>query len=176
VLDDVDAEQVRRGGGILSRIRSVHPAIFTDEAFASLPAEARVLLLALGTMSDYHDKFVWNERSIAITAGISDAGALLFALQEANLVRRDGKYGIINFNYGFRRRRLSRWDRLRAFIFSRDGNVCQYCGSSEPPLHCDHVVPVVLGGSDDPSNLTTACKLCNLSKGGRPLSKWMVRR
>lgn len=160
----------------MSRIRSVHPGLFTDEAFAGLPIEARVLLLALGTLSDYSDKFVWDERVIGRTAGVSGVRKLLLALQEANLVRCDGKFGIINFNYGFRRRRLSRWDRLRAFIFSRDGNVCQYCGSTELPLHCDHVYPVIRGGSDDPSNLTTACKFCNLSKGDRLLSEWRVSR
>jgi hypothetical protein len=33
----------------------------------------------------------------------------------------------------------------------------------------DHVVPVALGGSNDPSNLTVACPDCNGRKGAIPL-------
>jgi hypothetical protein len=159
----------------MSRIRSVHPAMFLDEKFAALPVEARLLLVALGTMSDYDNKFRWDERSIAQFSMLRDVGPALSVLSDADLIRRFGDVGIVTFNYGFRRRRLSRWDRLRSFIFSRDGHACQYCGSMERPLHCDHVVPVVRGGSDDPSNLTTACKPCNLSKGPRFLSEWKAR-
>lgn len=56
--------------------------------------------------------------------------------------------------------------RLRFEIFRRDSHACRYCGSSAPDatLTIDHVVPVTLGGSDDPSNLVTACKDCNSGK------------
>lgn len=56
--------------------------------------------------------------------------------------------------------------RLRFEILKRDGNKCRYCGASsdESPLTIDHVVPVALGGTDDPSNLVAACKDCNAGK------------
>lgn len=56
--------------------------------------------------------------------------------------------------------------RLRFEILRRDNHQCRYCGAQAPdiPLRVDHVVPVALGGSDDPSNLVTACEPCNTGK------------
>ncbi|MDP3952616.1 HNH endonuclease [Microbacterium sp.] len=56
--------------------------------------------------------------------------------------------------------------RLRFEIFRRDNHTCRYCGSASPdvPLTIDHVVPVALGGNDEPSNLVTACTDCNAGK------------
>ncbi len=60
---------------------------------------------------------------------------------------------------------------LRFEILRRDGFACTYCGAKAPEavLHVDHVVPVALGGNDDPSNLTTACEDCNAGKGSTSL-------
>lgn len=56
--------------------------------------------------------------------------------------------------------------RLRFEIFRRDNHTCRYCGASAPDvtLEPDHVVPVTLGGTDEPSNLVTACQDCNSGK------------
>ncbi len=56
--------------------------------------------------------------------------------------------------------------RLRYEILRRDGHTCRYCGASAPdvPLRIDHVIPVALGGGDEPSNLVTACQDCNSGK------------
>lgn len=56
--------------------------------------------------------------------------------------------------------------RLRTEIFRRDDHTCQYCGRKAPevPITIDHVVPEALGGTDDPTNLVTACKDCNAGK------------
>jgi HNH endonuclease len=56
--------------------------------------------------------------------------------------------------------------RLRYEVLRRDGHACRYCGRSAPdvPLTVDHVVPVALGGHDEPSNLVTACRDCNSGK------------
>lgn len=55
---------------------------------------------------------------------------------------------------------------LRFQILERDGFRCVYCGATakQAELHVDHIVPVVSGGTDDPSNLATACVDCNLGK------------
>lgn len=56
--------------------------------------------------------------------------------------------------------------RTRFEVLRRDNHTCRYCGAlaAESPLTIDHVVPVALGGSDDPSNLVAACKDCNAGK------------
>lgn len=61
--------------------------------------------------------------------------------------------------------------RRRFEIFKRDGFTCQYCGAHPPAviLHCDHVVAVANGGSNDDSNLVTSCENCNLGKSAVPL-------
>lgn len=57
-------------------------------------------------------------------------------------------------------------NRLRYEIFRRDDFACRYCGGRAPDveLTVDHVVPVALGGNDDPQNLVTACATCNSGK------------
>lgn len=52
---------------------------------------------------------------------------------------------------------------LRA-IHARDGSSCVWCGSGEN-LQVDHVFPVVDWRSNDPANLQTLCRACNLWKG-----------
>lgn len=56
--------------------------------------------------------------------------------------------------------------RLRFEVLRRDGYTCRYCGGKSPDvtLTVDHVVPVTLGGDDDPRNLVTACADCNAGK------------
>jgi len=56
--------------------------------------------------------------------------------------------------------------RLRYEVFRRDNFTCRYCGAKPPEaqLRPDHVVPVALGGTDDPSNLATSCEACNSGK------------
>jgi hypothetical protein len=56
--------------------------------------------------------------------------------------------------------------RLRFEILRRDNHACRYCGATAPDvkLTVDHVVPKALGGTDDPSNLVTACADCNSGK------------
>lgn len=65
--------------------------------------------------------------------------------------------------------------RLRFEVLRRDGHTCRYCGAKAPDvaLTVDHVIPETLGGSNDPSNLVTACQPCNAGKSsiapGSPL-------
>ncbi|MBM3176696.1 MAG: HNH endonuclease [Bacteroidetes bacterium] len=49
-------------------------------------------------------------------------------------------------------------------IFKRDNYECQYCGTRKD-LTLDHVVPSSRGGAHAWTNLVTACKKCNTSKG-----------
>jgi 5-methylcytosine-specific restriction protein A len=47
-------------------------------------------------------------------------------------------------------------------VLERDGHVCQLCGA--PANTVDHIVRVVDGGTDDPSNLRALCRSCNSSR------------
>lgn len=59
------------------------------------------------------------------------------------------------------------------FLFARDRYACQFCGRSEPDLgfrECltrDHIVPISRGGTNDWTNVVTACSTCNTRKGNR---------
>lgn len=66
--------------------------------------------------------------------------------------------------------------RLRFEIFRRDNHACRYCGGAAPDvqLTVDHVVPVALGGTDEASNLVTACRDCNSGKSSMPADTKIV--
>lgn len=72
-----------------------------------------------------------------------------------------------------RRRKQSGWSLLRVTVFERDGYECVYCGDdvrSDP--QCDHIFPISRGGRNDLSNLATACRPCNSSKGDKTPEEW----
>lgn len=70
---------------------------------------------------------------------------------------------------------------------TRTPAACHYCGSAGvihwmtiswvyfERLHLDHVIPELLGGSSDPSNIVLACRRCNLRKGWRRSASSMRR-
>lgn len=71
--------------------------------------------------------------------------------------------------------RLPTW--LKAGVFHRDRARCQRCFKDLSSLlrpvtdaHFDHIIPLAVGGSNDPSNFQLACARCNLRKRARPLS------
>jgi hypothetical protein len=56
-------------------------------------------------------------------------------------------------------------DSRRQTVFERANERCEYCLTSRKiigmPLVIDHIVPRILGGSDDLENLCGACYRCN---------------
>jgi len=48
-------------------------------------------------------------------------------------------------------------------VYSRDGGICQCCGSYEN-LEYDHIIPYSCGGSSEVSNIQLLCLTCNRSK------------
>ena len=58
---------------------------------------------------------------------------------------------------------------IRFEVFRRDNFTCTYCGRKAPEvkLQIDHYVPWSKGGSNDPANLRTACRECNIGKSDR---------
>lgn len=56
-----------------------------------------------------------------------------------------------------------------AALYARDRHLCAYCGEHyrDRELSRDHIVPVYRGGRDRWMNVVTACRVCNMRKGGR---------
>lgn len=59
------------------------------------------------------------------------------------------------------------------FLFARDRYRCQYCGRAAAELKPresltrDHLIPLSRGGTNDWTNVVTACSPCNTRKGNR---------
>lgn len=66
----------------------------------------------------------------------------------------------------------------RLAIYHRDGFACVYCGSGAEvgglPLTLDHVLACELGGTNEASNLVTACNKCNSTKSMLSLREWFA--
>ncbi|MCM2280097.1 MAG: HNH endonuclease [Oligoflexia bacterium] len=60
---------------------------------------------------------------------------------------------------------------LRFEVFKRDSFKCVYCGTEAPGvvLHVDHIIPVAKGGTNEITNLVTACQPCNSGKRDKTL-------
>lgn len=61
---------------------------------------------------------------------------------------------------------LGDYTKFKAALIARDGDRCIYCDANDR-LVVDHMVPIVLGGTDAEDNLALACKPCNSGKAGR---------
>lgn len=90
----------------MSRIRSVHPGLFTDEAFVSASPEARLLFIGIWTECDDAGIFEWKPQRLKMRLRSADDGPtepLLAELARAGCIRRftvDGRdYGAVK-NFG----------------------------------------------------------------------------
>lgn len=112
----------------MSRIRSVHPGLFTDEAFMAASPHARVLLIGLWCEADDQGVFEWKVLTLKariLPADSVDVGALLHELSAIGTVQsfeQSGKtYGAIrNFRRYQRPQRPNAMhplpERLRSFV------------------------------------------------------------
>ncbi len=73
-------------------------------------------------------------------------------------------------------RREHDWTAARNAAVRRDDHTCRHCGASAPEakMTVDHVIPVALGGSNDPTNLVTACSDCNAGKSSSTANSQVV--
>jgi len=76
----------------------------------------------------------------------------------------------------------SNWIRRdkRLAIYLRDQFRCVYCNRNLATVKAkyrtlDHIVPVTRGGDNDATNLCTACKHCNDSKGDKTAWEYLAR-
>lgn len=57
-------------------------------------------------------------------------------------------------------------EKVRIFVWQRDGGRCVTCGGNEN-LEFDHIIPFSKGGSATERNIQLMCRSCNASKGDR---------
>lgn len=86
----------------MSRIRSIHPSLWTDEEFVSLSLSSRLFLIGLWNESDDYGLFEWKPLGLKMRlapADNIDAAAVIGELKDAGFVvqfERDGKrYGAV---------------------------------------------------------------------------------
>lgn len=75
----------------MSRIRSVHPGLWTDERFVSVSPLARLLFMGIWNEADDQGSFEWSPLKLKmrlLPADNADAGTLLAELEAAGCVRR----------------------------------------------------------------------------------------
>lgn len=63
------------------------------------------------------------------------------------------------------RERVKEWGRRKRKLVKN--RVCGVCGTTEN-LSFDHIIPISRGGSDEPENIQTLCRVCNSRKGVSP--------
>ena len=70
-----------------------------------------------------------------------------------------------------KRKALSR--KIRFEVFKRDRFACIYCGKKAPEalLEVDHILALSNGGTDEITNLVSACDDCNRGKAARLLEE-----
>ena len=60
---------------------------------------------------------------------------------------------------------------IKQQVFARANYRCEYCQTSHRlvvmPSTIEHVIPIALGGTDEPENLAAACYRCNEYKGSQ---------
>lgn len=86
----------------MARIRSVHPSLFTDEAWVSCSPIARILYIGLWTDADDQGLFEWKPLQIKmriLPGDMAEAVALLAELEAVNLIKSyeagGARYGAI---------------------------------------------------------------------------------
>lgn len=61
------------------------------------------------------------------------------------------------------------WD-----VYRRDGYKCRYCAADNVPLTVDHLVLWEHGGPSIESNLVSACRKCNKTRGNTEYADWLA--
>lgn len=138
----------------MARIRSVHPSLFTDEAWVSCSPLTRILYIGLWTDADDQGVFEWKPLQIKmrlLPGDTGDVAAMLSELEGVGLVQSysaDGKrFGAIaNF------RKFQRPQKPNA-IHPLPENIAEYVGLSatdpEPVPDQSRTVPVISPQMED---------------------------
>ncbi len=84
----------------MARIRSVHPGLFTDEAFVALSDSAQVFLIGLWTEADDQGVFEWKPLSLRMRLRPTKDGDVGKLLAELAAVDAIASYEIDGRQYG----------------------------------------------------------------------------
>lgn len=122
----------------MARIRSVHPGLFTDEAFVSASPLARLLWIGIWTECDDQGAFEWKPITLKmrlLPVDNADVPALLDELADLDMVRR---YVVDGRNYGVVRN-FARFQRPKKpnSVFPIPDEFRTYLGSSVPSSEPD---------------------------------------
>ena len=100
----------------MARIRSIHPGLFTDEAFISVSLGARLLLIGIWTEADDHGMFEWKPVTLKMRLLPCDAVELVALLAELvavdavkNIDSNGRSYGLV--------RNFCIWQRPKAPVY-----------------------------------------------------------
>lgn len=116
----------------MARIRTIHPGLYTDEAFASLSMAARILIIGIWSHADDGGGFEWKPLTLKMRvfpADMLDVAPLLEELVQNDVVMKydvDGKtYGAVrNFGRWQRPKKPSRFvpmpEAVRNYAFTND--------------------------------------------------------
>ena len=126
----------------MARIRSIHPALFTDEAFVGLSMPARVLLLGIWTEADDQGVFDWKPVTLKMRimpVDNVDVAALLAELQESDVIRKfdqDGRdFGAVRNFCKFQRPKTPKYRPIKR------PKVREYVASTYPAPEIEQVDP-----------------------------------
>jgi hypothetical protein len=64
---------------------------------------------------------------------------------------------------------------LKEYLLEKWNWECVYCGAKDKPLTVEHILAKTRGGSDRLSNLTIACKDCNLRKNNLSIEVFLAQ-
>jgi hypothetical protein len=131
----------------MSRIRSVHPTLFTDETFMGLSMAARMGLIGIWCEADDHGLFEWKPITLKarlFPADAVDMPAILKELEQANVILPfrvgDKAYGAIRNFCKYQRPRRPSYQHPLA------GEVASYVGSE---AISNAEIPDNVGNGDD---------------------------
>lgn len=117
----------------MARIRSVHPSLFTDEAFVTLCPHARLLAIGVWTECDDQGAFEWKPVTLKMRlfpVDNVDIAALLGELERHNVVKR---YSVDGREYGaVRNFRRFQKPKKPKYVHPMPPEWRTYAGSSDP--------------------------------------------
>lgn len=176
----------------MARSRNIKPGFFTNDELAECSPYARLLFAGLWTIADREGRGEDRPKKIKVLVlpfDIVDVDELMQALHDKGFIRRyevdgDKYFQICNWakHQNPHHKEIASVipsppehkdtvcegyvplsNTIRDAIKKRDGEKCNYCGSTHE-LEIDHILPVSKGGNSNAENLQVLCKQCNILK------------
>ena len=176
----------------MARSRNIKPGFFTNDDLAECPVEARLLFAGLWTVADREGRGEDRPKKIKVLVLPFDdvnVDSLMQALHDKGFIRRyevdgDRYFQVMNWakHQNPHHKEIASVipapsehkdtvcegyvplsNTIRQAIKKRDGEKCNYCGSTHE-LEIDHILPVSKGGNSNEDNLQVLCKQCNILK------------